>query len=79
VSGGGHARLVNGILCLLCRQHFLGLVEYAWKTEPAYTFDHYAVAPDVGCANKAAQVKQELWVSLSRTTLLNTSHSLNFS
>jgi hypothetical protein len=43
---GGHHRLPNGILGLLCREHFPGLVEYAGVTGPAYTFDHYAVAPD---------------------------------
>jgi hypothetical protein len=43
---GGHRRLPNGILGLLCREHFPGLVEYAGLTSPASTFDHYAVAPD---------------------------------
>jgi hypothetical protein len=37
---GGHRRSPNGILGLLCREHFLGLVEYAGVTGPAYTFDH---------------------------------------
>jgi hypothetical protein len=46
VSGGGLACHVNGILGLLCKTHFLGLVEYARKREPAYTFDQYAKAPD---------------------------------
>ena len=46
VVSGGSARLVNGILGLLCRQHFPGIVTYASKTEPAYSFDHYAVAID---------------------------------
>jgi hypothetical protein len=36
----------NGILGLLCREHFPGLVEYAGVIGPAFTFDHYAVAPD---------------------------------
>jgi hypothetical protein len=40
---GGHRRLPNGILRLLCREHFPGLVEYAGVMGPAYTFDHYAV------------------------------------
>jgi hypothetical protein len=43
---GGHHRNPNGILGLLCREHFSGLVEYARVTGLAYTFDHYAVAPD---------------------------------
>jgi hypothetical protein len=64
VSGGGHARLVNGILGLLCKQHYPSLVEYARKTEPAYMFDHYAIAPDGrdvagrDCPNKAARVRR---------------------
>jgi hypothetical protein len=43
---GGHRRLPNGILGLLCREHFPELVEYAGVMGPAYTFDHYAVSPD---------------------------------
>jgi hypothetical protein len=68
---GGHRRPPNGILGLLCREHFPGLVEYAGVTGPAFTFDHYAVAPDAvdrdgrEFNNKAERVKQELWVSLS--------------
>ena len=78
--GGGHTRLVNGILGLRCREHFPGLVEYAGVTGPTYSFDHYAVAPDEEpFNNKAARVKVEFWVSLPLTTLLNTSHSLDFS
>jgi hypothetical protein len=68
---GGHDRNPNGILGLLCREHFPRLVEYARVTGPAYTFDHYAVAPDVvdwdsrEFNNKTERVKQELWVSLT--------------
>jgi hypothetical protein len=67
----GHRRNPNGIIGLLCRKHFPGLVEYARVMGLAYTFDHYAVAPDVvdwdvrEFNNKAEQVKQELWVSLN--------------
>ena len=57
VVSGGSTRLVNGILGLLCRQHFPGIVTYASKTEPAYSFDHYAVALDAEYPNKAAWVK----------------------
>jgi hypothetical protein len=70
-NAGGHRRNPNGILGLLCREHFPGLVEYAGVTGPAYSFDHYAVAPDAvdrdgqEFNNKAERVKQELWVSLS--------------
>ena len=45
-NAGGHDRNPNGILGLLCREHFPGLAEYAGVTGPAYTFDHYAVAPN---------------------------------
>ena len=49
----------------------------------AYSFDHYAAAPDAEDRagrvfnNKVEQVRQELWVSLPRTILLNTSYSLD--
>ena len=79
VVSGGSARLVNGILGLLCRQHFPSIVTYASKTELAYSFDHYVVASDAVYPNKVAWVKVEFWVSLPCTTLLNTSHSLDFS
>ena len=79
VVSDGNAWLVNGILGLLCRQYFPDIVMYASKTEPAYSFDHYAIALDAEYPNKAARLKAEFWVSLSRTTLLNTSHSLDFS
>ena len=67
----GHDHNPNGILGLLCREHFPGLVEYAGVTGLAYTFDDYAVAHDAvdwddrEFNNKAERVKQELWVSLS--------------
>ena len=76
---GGCAWLVNGILGLLCRQHFPSIITYASKTELAYSFDKYAVALDAEYPNKAVRVKAEFFVSLPRTTLLNTSHSLDFS
>jgi hypothetical protein len=57
VSGGGITHHVNGILGLLCRTHFPGLVDYAGKREPAYTFDHYANAPDAEAENKMVWVK----------------------
>jgi hypothetical protein len=36
---GGHGRNPNGILGLLCREHFPRLVEYAGVTGLAYTLD----------------------------------------
>jgi hypothetical protein len=67
-NASGHRRNPNGILGLLCREHYPRLVEV---TGPAYTFNHYAVAPDAvdrdgrEFNNKAEWVKQELWVSLT--------------
>jgi hypothetical protein len=73
----GHGRNPNGILNLLCREHFPGLVEYAGVMCPTYSFDHYAFAldavdrDDMQFNNKAERVKQELWVSLPRIILFN--------
>ena len=81
VAAGDHKCLPGGILGLLCREHFPGLVDWAGGVELAYTFEHYASAPDARDRegkkfdNKAQRVVKELWVSLPRTILLNTSHS----
>jgi hypothetical protein len=70
-NAGGHRRNPNGIVDLLCREHFPGLVEYAGVMSLAYTFDHYALAPNAVDRDgrefdtKAERVKQELWVSLT--------------
>ena len=44
LSGGAHKHKVNGILGLLCRDHFPGLVHYQGRYEPAWTWDHYIAA-----------------------------------
>jgi hypothetical protein len=46
VVAGVHKHQVNGILGLLCREHFPGLIEYAGVREPAYTWEHYVAVPD---------------------------------
>jgi hypothetical protein len=85
VDEGVQARNVNGILGLLCREHFPGLV---WTSEdedlePATSFDLYALIDDaldvqnMTFRNKADWVIMELWVSVSRTTAFNSSHSLD--
>ena len=75
---------VNGILGLLCREHFPGLVHYQGRYEPAWTWDHYIAANNdqldrSGRAfeNKAERVKGELWVSFFHQKMVNTSHSFN--
>jgi hypothetical protein len=83
VALGIHDRLPNGILGILCKQFFPGIVEYDRTWEPTYMFDHYAATldlPDRLCRqfrNKAQQVVNELLVRLHCTTLLITSHSFN--
>jgi hypothetical protein len=79
VSGRSGVRHVNGMLGLLCMKHYPGLVDYAGKRELAYTFNHYTSGPDPEAGNKAVRVKRDFWVSVHCTTLLNTSHSLDFS
>jgi hypothetical protein len=73
VEEGVEARNVNGILGLLCREHFPGLV---YKSEEDVegelpSFDQYALFPtDEPYRNLADQVISELWVSLSHSTAL---------
>ena len=77
MDASAHRRLINGILGLLCREHFPGLVDYRGKWEPAYSYRHYEQAPDRGdrggrvFPNKAIRVVEELWVSLQIIALLN--------
>ncbi|CAO2150074.1 unnamed protein product, partial [Urochloa humidicola] len=66
--GSSHKRKVNGILGLLCRKHFPGLVTHHGIKEPAYSFDHYYIAVEDfvdeqgrRCGNKAERVLGELW------------------
>ena len=81
VQGGDHKRKPNGILGLLCKEHFPGLVMHAEVLELAYTWDHYITVPDTddregrNFGTKARRVVQELWVSSPRTKVVNISHS----
>jgi len=79
VEEGIEARNVNGILGLLCREHFPGLVWASEDEDPVVpSFDQYTlVATDTEHRNLADRVIQELWVSLSRTTALNSLHSMH--
>jgi hypothetical protein len=79
VEDGVPARNVNGILGLLCKEHFPGLVWTSEDEDPVVpSFDQYAlVATDAPYRNLAERVISELWVCLSRTTALNSLHSLD--
>lgn len=60
---------------VLCRKWYPGTVELpSGNREPAYTWDRYALAEDDQYRNKQERILAEFWVSLSRTTLINTSH-----
>lgn len=84
VPGKKDTRLVNGILSLLCKEHFPGLVEFAGRMEPAYTWEHYTVVPDLPDRdgrvfnNKAHRVTSELWVSPPGTSFIIALISLFF-
>ena len=78
VEEGVPARNVNGILGLLCREHFPALVWTSEDEDPEIpSFDQYALFLADGLTNLADQVITELWVSLSRSTTLNSLHSLD--
>ncbi|TVU31239.1 hypothetical protein EJB05_22919, partial [Eragrostis curvula] len=47
ITPGDHDRPPNGILGILCRQWYQGVVQYKGKQEPALTWDHYKVAQDL--------------------------------
>ena len=80
---GEHKRKPNGILGLLCRLHFPGLVMHAGVLEPAYTWDHYMACPDAtdregrNFNTKARWVVGEFWVSHPRTKTVEISHSVS--
>jgi hypothetical protein len=67
------------ILGVLCRKWYPGIVELTLGgREPAFSWDRYALASDDHYCNKQDRVLAEFWVSLSHTTLVNTSHSSLF-
>ena len=52
MSGNTASRHVNGILGLLCRRHFPGMVMHVGNLEPAFTFAHYESAPPRGSRHR---------------------------
>jgi hypothetical protein len=78
VLSGTLSRSPTSILGVLCRKWYLDIVELTPGGEPAFSWDRYALAPDEHYRNKQDRVLAEFWVSLSRTTLANTSHSSLF-
>ena len=80
---GEHKWKPNGILGLLCRLHFPGLMMHAGVLEPAYTWDHYMASPNAtdregrNFTTKARRVVEELWVSHSPTKMVEIPHSVS--
>ena len=83
VPGVARNRMANGILGLLCKRHYPGLMDIAGVRQPASSWENYITAVDTpdteGMAydNKAQRVLNELWVSLHGTTFTNKSYSLD--
>jgi len=83
VQPSEHKRKPNGILGLLCRQHFSGLVMHAGVLEPAYMWDHYMASPDAtdregrNITTKARRVVGEICVSHSPTKMVEIPHSVS--
>ncbi|TVU41202.1 hypothetical protein EJB05_14701, partial [Eragrostis curvula] len=81
---GDHERIPAGILGLLCRRHFRGMVPLRdGGQEPALTWAHYKRVADVpdedgrDFRTVADRVVGELWVTLVYIELVNTSRSLD--
>ncbi|CAO2189344.1 unnamed protein product, partial [Urochloa humidicola] len=64
---GSHKRKPNGILGLLCKQHYPGSMVIAGQTEAATSWEHYIAAADEPdregrfFGNKAGRVVNEFW------------------
>ena len=73
-----HKRAPNGILGLLCKLHFPGIMTVDGRDQLASSWEHYIVVPDLEYHRKSDRVLAELWVSLSGTTFLNALYSSDF-
>ena len=82
LTPGQYKRKPSGILGLLVRLHYPGVIQVGQGEVVATTWEHYIHAPDALDMdsrifnNKAQRVVEELWVSLRRTRFLNTLYSL---
>jgi hypothetical protein len=70
-NAGGHGCNPNGILGIVCREHFPRLVEYTGVTSPTYSFNHYVISPD-GLGRQTIQ--QQGRASEARWTGKSSSH-----
>jgi hypothetical protein len=65
VVSGSDSHKPNGIVGLLCRQHYPGIVTYHGRTELAYTFGHYYQGDDRDFTHTAERVLRTFWVTLA--------------
>lgn len=79
--GAAHNRKPNGILGLLCRTHYPGLVDFGRGVrKAAKTFAHYGLAPDFDATdsrrfnNMLERVLAEFWVSINSYHITVTYH-----
>ena len=64
IGPGAHKHMPNGILGLLCKLQFPGLMEISGMEQPTSSLEHYIAAEDVQHRRKASRVLAELWVSV---------------
>jgi hypothetical protein len=62
---GGDSRKPNGIVGLLCRQHYPGIVTCHGRTKLAYTWGHYYQGEDRDFTHMAERVLRTFWESFS--------------
>jgi hypothetical protein len=68
--GGGKRRNPNGVVTVILKECFPGLVNFNGRTEPPWTWEHYAAAPDapdedgVEYSNCLERVEERFWVFL---------------
>lgn len=72
-----HKRAPNGILGLLCKTHFPGIMTIDGREQLPSSWEHYIATPDLEYQRKSDRVLAELWVSLCNTTFVAL-HSLDF-
>ena len=72
---GERGRQINGTVTLLIRKHYPGKVFHAGVDGPPYSWEAFYTAQDQSLGISVAEkIKQDFWVSLHRTTLVNTTH-----
>jgi hypothetical protein len=68
LGGGKKRRNPSGVVTLLLKECFPGLVNYNGRIEPPWTWEHYAAAPDapdehgVEYNNCLERVEERFWV-----------------